>query len=132
MIDAIGFFRELPHGRPDGASLREAAGSPIDLDLRQPVAHYLRTAPVLAATTVLVDDALDPTRTGVSGISIRTDGQSYWPEDLAYYVAEYGARIPDDVVARAALTAEVPPLTAIEFSAVLEEVRNAANAEGVN
>ena len=62
--------------------------------------RYLNAGSVLAATPSRVVDVLHPERGDVSGENIRTDGCYLWPEDLAYYVAEYGARPPADFLER--------------------------------
>jgi hypothetical protein len=98
---AVGFFREPGHGLSTGPSLHDAIADPLPQGERPVVAGYLRACHVLAATSVMADDVLDPGRRGVSPIDVHTDGDAVWPEDFAYYVEHYGARPPDDLLARA-------------------------------
>ncbi len=85
-MQAVGFFRELGHGSPSGPSLHEAIADPLPPGERSDVAEYLRACHVLAATSVMADDVLDPGRAGVSPIDVHTDGDAVWREDFAYYV----------------------------------------------
>jgi hypothetical protein len=107
-IKRIGFFRELRHGQPGGPRLAGAIGKlpPCDLDL---VVHYLETAPTLAATGSLADDVLNAERTGISKLEVATDGEWAWPRDLAYYVREYRAELPDEFIRVVESRGGVPP-----------------------
>lgn len=118
-VERLGFFRELRHGDPSGPSLREAVSEPLPADVRERVASYLAAGPVVVATTQRADDALDPSKTEVSGISVRTDGVRVWSEDLAYYVRTYGARVPAALV-DAALSGLPPALDDAELTRIGE------------
>lgn len=122
MLHTAGFFRELRHGNPEGPSLREALQQPLDEGVRAQVAAYLRSGAVIAATTAQADDVLDPTRTAVSGICVRTDGSYAWSEDLAYYVETYGVAVPPGLV-EAALAGEPPVLGPDERAKLAREFR---------
>ncbi|GAB3252030.1 hypothetical protein [Kineosporia babensis] len=96
-ISRAGFFRELPHGLPDGESLRDAvtAGrSEPSGGQKEKLADYLWGNTVLAATASLVDDVLDPALKAVAPLEMITDGAWVWPRDLAYYVETYDAVVP--------------------------------------
>jgi hypothetical protein len=103
----LGFFRELRHGDPEGPSIDEALADPLEPALRDTVARYLEQGSVVVATTARADDVLEPARRDVSGINVLSDGTDVWSEDFAYYVRRYGARVPDEIVARA--RAGAPP-----------------------
>jgi hypothetical protein len=93
----VGFFRELPHGKPTGPSLREhlqESGHPDEAA----IVHYLNAGTTLAATGSMVDDYLDDTKKGVAHLEIATDGSWVWPRDLAYYVGAYHVRLPPEFV----------------------------------
>ncbi|GLY15057.1 hypothetical protein LWF15_22230 [Kineosporia rhizophila] len=97
IISEAGFFRELPHGRPDGPSLHEALAT----GRREPVGakkemllDYLWGNTVLAATAAMFDDVLDPSVTAVAPMAVVTDGAWVWPRDLAHYVDKYDAAVP--------------------------------------
>ena len=95
IISRAGFFRELPHGLPDGESLRGAVSSGLaaDQDVEK-LRQYLWGNTVLAASAAMVDDVLDPTATAVAPLELVTDGAWVWPRDLAYYVEKYHAAVP--------------------------------------
>lgn len=94
-ISRAGFFRELPHGLPDGESLRAAVASAHGgrPDEEQLLDHLWGNT-VLAATAALVDDVIDPSATGVAPLEMVTDGTWVWPRDLAYYVQRYHVTVP--------------------------------------
>lgn len=100
-MEAFGFFRELGHGLPSGPSLEDARDPSMPSEERARLAGYLRSGHVVAATSALVDDVLDPSRTEVSTMNVVTDGHWVWPADLAYYVEQYGVTLPDALAARA-------------------------------
>jgi hypothetical protein len=100
-MKAAGFFRELPHGLPSGDAIFDAERDALGPDERATVAAYLRGCHVIAATSVLADDVLDPSLKAVSPISVHTDGESVWPEDFAYYVETYGISPPTALLERA-------------------------------
>lgn len=100
-MKSAGFYRQLLHGNAQGPDLGEAVAHPIPEAERDVLSRYLRECPVLAATSRSADDVLDPTKTKVSRINIHTDGEWEWPEDLAYYVETYGARLPPGLAKRA-------------------------------
>ena len=106
-LQKIGFFRELPHGDPDGPSLREAcAQAPGADDAR--ILAYLRAGHVYIATMGPTTDVLDGA-TMVPPPHICTDGHLAWPADLVYYVERYHARLPREAVEHMAARAwQVP------------------------
>lgn len=94
-----GFFKELPHGKPNGPSLASARGvlKPTD---RARIARYLRGGSELASTVgTKATDWFDAQKT-VGPLAIRTDGEWAWPSDLPYYVETYGVEVPRDLVVR--------------------------------
>jgi hypothetical protein len=93
IVGRAGFFRELPHGLPDGDSLRQAVQESAGAD-EEKLLSYLRGNTVLAATAALVDDVLDPERRAVAPLELVTDGAWVWPRDLAYYLERYHVALP--------------------------------------
>ncbi len=91
IISRAGFFRELPHGLPDGESLHQALPSadPRSADQEEKLLEYLWGNTVLVATASMADDVLDPSATAVCPLEFVTDGAWVWPRDLAYYVERY-------------------------------------------
>jgi hypothetical protein len=110
-LKLLGFFRELPHGRPDGPSLRSSmrdAGDPNEGDLTS----YLSAGATLATTGRMTKDVLVDDSTPVAPLATLTDGVWIWPAYLAYYVRRYHVRVPDDFVVHAASRGwNVPDLT---------------------
>lgn len=94
MISRAGFFRELPHGVPDGVSLREAVGQGGPAEQEEKLLEYLWGNTVLAATGAMADDVLDPAAKAVARLELVTDGAWVWPRDLAYYVERYHVAVP--------------------------------------
>ena len=66
-VENLGFYRELPHGDPQGPSLRELLGKG-DVEARDGVANYLTTGSILATTGEYVFDVL---KDGNLGMRIR-------------------------------------------------------------
>jgi hypothetical protein len=107
-VHLAGFFRELRHGAEGGPSLKAGVGV-LPAGVQVLVADYLDRAPVLAATSGLVDDVLDSTRRDVCRLEIATDGLWAWPRDLGYYVRNYAVSIPEGLVRRAVAASGWPP-----------------------
>lgn len=118
IIGRAGFFRELPHGLPDGDSLRQAIQEGAGAD-EEKLLSYLRGNTVLAATAALVDDVLDPERKGVAPLELVTDGAWVWPRDLAYYLERYHVAVPLQFVLQVELHNWVQPrLTPAELELI--------------
>lgn len=54
-----------------------------------PLLQYLSRGAPLLATTARMDDVLDPSRTGVISMDLRTDGYWIWSEATVYYLRRY-------------------------------------------
>lgn len=93
----LGFFRELPHGDPDGPSLLEAGRQTRDDEAA--IVRYLAQSPVLAISGSAVYDVIDPQHPVAGRNAVRTDGVWIWPDDLAYYVANYHIVLPAEFIA---------------------------------
>jgi hypothetical protein len=103
----IGFFRELPHGDPDGASLHEFVGR---AENSEDLVRYLENGAVLAITGgALAYDVLAAESPDICPLAILTDGVWVWPSDLAYYVQNYRVKLDDDFVRHAAANGWIPP-----------------------
>jgi len=90
-----GFFREVRHGDPQGPSLTDLA-RPAAPPNEDRVVAYLRSGEVIASTSVVVDDVLNPSRRGIAVLEIATDGVWAWPTDLTHYVQSYHVSLPED------------------------------------
>lgn len=95
-MEQLGFFRELPHGDPDGPSLLEAERRTRDDEAA--IVRYLAESPVLAVSGSVVHDILDPQHPVAGRNAVRTDGSWIWPDDLAYYVATYHVDLPAEFI----------------------------------
>lgn len=95
----VGFYRELPHGKPTGPSLRDSVGGTPHPD-RERILAYLSGAPVLIVTMGPGRDVLSPDQKMITPPHIMTDGLYFWPLDLAYYVGEYHAALPLEFMER--------------------------------
>jgi hypothetical protein len=92
----LGFFRELPHGDPEGPSLLEARRGTRDDEAA--IVRYLAESPVLAVSGSAVYDVIDPQHPVAGRNAVRTDGAWIWPDDLAYYVANYHVELPAEFI----------------------------------
>ena len=92
----LGFFRELPHGDPEGPSLLESGRQTGDDEAA--IVRYLAESPVLAISGSVVRDVIDPLHSVAGRNAVRTDGVWIWPADLAYYVANYRIELPADFI----------------------------------
>lgn len=107
-LKRVGFFRQLPYGRPTGPDL-EAAVRPTASVEEPQVLAWLEGAPVLLATPGLARDQLDPNRPPIGPPHIRTDGVHCWPSDLAWYVRRYHALLPEAFVAHVVAAGNTRP-----------------------
>jgi len=115
-----GFFRELPHGDPDGPTVLDQAHLNVVDKVR--VHRYLTTAPVVAREPRVVTDALDPSAT-IGSVDIRSDGVWVWPSDLAWYVGHHEAALPAEFVTHMAASGwTAPTQVSVEVSDVLPDV----------
>ncbi len=93
----IGFFRELPHGSPEGSSLRDSLQT-VPADFEAEAVSYLRGAVILAIAPMLNRDVFNHGHI-LGALEVLTDGTWYWPSDLSYYVEKYHCRLPEDFMA---------------------------------
>lgn len=122
-LKRVGFFRELIHGDRDGPSLKESLGDRAATQNPQ-IVRYLLDAPLMAAFPGLVDDVIKPTIT-IGPAHIRGDGVWMWPQDLAYYVERYEARLPDEFIAHITASGFRPPKESeIRFMTAAREEKN--------
>jgi len=84
----LGEFRELPYGRPDGPSLRDAVRERGEDD-EELLVRYLRSGVLMLATATMEYDVLSPTRERIGGHAVLTDGFWFWYSALPYYVERY-------------------------------------------
>lgn len=92
----LGFFRELPHGDPEGPSLLEAGRRTRDDEAA--IVRYLAESPVLAISGNAVYDVIDAQHPIAGRNAVRTGGAWIWPDDVAYYVAKYHIELPAEFI----------------------------------
>ena len=126
-MQAIGFFRDVPHGLPRGPSLHEAVADPLPESERARLVTYLRGAPVEFATSERVPDVLGSDPNDLLSIDIHSDGSYVWPDQCAHYVETYGARLPDDFI-RHVLDQDGPPSDADVPQDLTQEILAAMRA----
>ena len=90
-LQRIGFFREMPHGRPTDPSLTEARGTTAAPHEDRIVA-YLEAGHVYIATPAYTRDVFDAGKR-IGPPHYQTDGRFVWPGDLAHYVRTYHVRL---------------------------------------
>jgi hypothetical protein len=80
---------------------------------RAELVNYLATAPIAASTSHMAFGWLKGKGDGRTWMSVRTDGEWAWLDDVAYYVAEQALRLPDAFVAAIESRNFTPPSEAI-------------------
>ena len=96
-VRTVGFYKEMPHGRETDASIYDFIKGE-DPDKIDNICRYLKSGIEFIVTPGTTDDIIDQ-KNGIAGIpSIYTDGIWFWPGDLAYYVKNYGLKLPDEFV----------------------------------
>lgn len=96
-LKTVGFFTELPHGHPEGPSLRESVRGQEQVNETESIG-YLRSGVLLAGAPMVLYDILEPLLV-VGSAYLYTDGTWVWPSDLAYYVEKYHCALPEEFVA---------------------------------
>ena len=95
-LKQYGFFAELDHGDDEGGSLSTLRGTAAyDDEQRQRIVSYLKNGQLYIGCPGAVVDVLSDENNTIGSPNILTDGEWAWPEDLAYYVANYDVPIPD-------------------------------------
>ncbi|WP_371796029.1 hypothetical protein [Streptomyces sp. NBC_01718] len=118
----LGFFREFPHGDPEGPSLLECAEKG-DAQIQCLIADYLEAGAMLASTAQRVFDVLSEENDDVGLLAIRTDGAWMWPADLPYYVRKYNISLPGDFIIHAkSLGWVAPDLSRADLLSIEEEM----------
>lgn len=117
IIHHLGFYRELQYGDADGGSIHESAA--LNGVSKQRVLAYLRAAPVLAASGVLVNDYFTGAELGP--FYLHTDGRWIWYSDLPHYVEHHDSRLPEDFVATATQS-PLPDLSPDDLRAISDEM----------
>ncbi|MCC8247654.1 hypothetical protein [Saccharothrix luteola] len=121
-VKDLGFFRELPHGSPDGPSLREAVAKG-DATIQGRIVSYLRRGSILAVTTKDAFDVLSNSKVNAGRLAMMTDGDWLWPADLPYYVEHYNVLLPREFTDHAASSGWHPPqLSPEQLSRVEQEI----------
>lgn len=96
-ITSQGYYKEMPHGNPEGPSIKDFIGKE-DRSLIDKICAYLQAGIPLAVTPGVVEDVICPQK-GIAGSpSSFTDGTWVWPGDLSYYVKNYQLKLPDEFI----------------------------------
>ena len=100
-IELVGWFSDLPHGRPDGPRLADSVGATAADDAAV-VADYLEDGTVIAETTgAVLRDALDAGQPQIGPFRTLSDGRYVWPSDFPYYVRKYSVAVPASLLTAA-------------------------------
>lgn len=92
----MGFFRDLPHGFPEQPSITDSIQE-APLPFEDKIVSYLASGHPVVATAGVVYDILDKSDEKViCSLKLLSDGSWVWPSDLAYYVAKYHVRLPEE------------------------------------
>jgi hypothetical protein len=116
-LKCIGFFRELPHGDPNGPSLVKSKREEAAENESQVIAYLSKGVPYIVSPGPVWDviDNEGPIGTG----SVLTDGEWAWPDDLVSYVSKYHVALPDDFIGHAVSNGwQVPDLSRAQLLAL--------------
>ena len=100
-MKTVGFFRELGPNPADvyAESIHGCLGPKPLTDAAQ-VVEYLRHGHGLIDVMGAELDIFGSGRHLVGGASVLTDGEWLWRDDLRFYVANYGLRLPEEFIVR--------------------------------
>lgn len=96
LLREVGYFKELPHGKIDGPSLKESTSNISSKD-EEKIVKYLTNGVAFVSSPGIVRDVFDEEKI-IGSLSILTDGEWMWPSDLAYYVLNYHVKLPEDFI----------------------------------
>lgn len=94
-VKLVGFFNELPHGIPNGGSLKKNINLIPQVD-KEKILDYLTSGHAWIISPGVVKDILSHEDIVIGAPNILTDGVWAWPEDLIYYIRKYNVTLPDD------------------------------------
>lgn len=95
-LKQIGFFRELPHGDPDGPSLHSSRRNEAEED-EEALTTYLAKGSTYIISPGPVWDVVDGSGP-IGTATILTDGEWIWPSDLFYYLGKYHVLLDPEFV----------------------------------
>lgn len=98
-LKLVGFFRELPHGKDDGESLKDSMHDAPGPYEREAV-EYLRKGVLFIASPGPVLDVFDGSGP-IGTAAVYTDGVWAWLADLPYYVERYHVALPEEFLQHA-------------------------------
>ncbi|EJZ17373.1 hypothetical protein NE852_12940 [Rhizobium sp. Pop5] len=96
-LKRVGFFRELPHGDPEGPSLKHFSAA-VALQENARIVSYLRSGALFIASPGLSRDVLSDEHPIIGSLALWTDGTFLWPSDLSHYVEKYSVGLPREFI----------------------------------
>lgn len=96
----LGFFSDLNHGLATQPSLNSVIANAPSAEEAELV-QYLRSGELFIASPGVTHDVLAEEKVVIGSPDILTDGVWAWPRDLAHYVEQYHARLPEKFLAHA-------------------------------
>jgi len=105
----FGYWREYGHAFRRCPSIDEFVDPDWRYEHRAGLVAYLANAPVVASTSRFSFPWLRGKGDGRMWVSVRTDGEWAWLDDIAYYVGEQALRPPDALVAAIEARNFTPP-----------------------
>ena len=108
----FGFFRELEHGDPDGASIYDHLREDPQPHEQEAATYLAAGVPVFGGSGVF-RDVISGSNRIIGAFQLLTDGEWVWPSDLVHYVKTYHVMLPQELVEHARRNAwRVPELSA--------------------
>jgi hypothetical protein len=98
-VREVGFFKELEHGDPGGASIHDQVRDSAHPKVSEIAAYLDAGVPIMGGSGV-VRDVLSEGREIIRGFQILTDGEWVWPAELSHYVRRYHVALPDELLER--------------------------------
>lgn len=96
-VRTVGYYKEMQHGFGASESIMDYLHKESELRIDD-ICHYLESGIEFIVSPGIVEDVVKPEK-GMAGTpSTFTDGEWFWPGDLAYYVRNYKLKLPDEFI----------------------------------
>lgn len=96
-VRTVGYYKETQHGFGASESIMDYLHKESEIRIDD-ICNYLESGIEFIVSLGIVEDVVKPEK-GMAGTpSTFTDGEWFWPGDLAYYVRNYKLKLPDEFI----------------------------------